>query len=385
LERVALEDLKETNTPGAVVAIVSGDRMVFAKSFGIANSETGSPVTPDMLFRTASAGKMLTAAVLTLLAEEGKLRLDEPVGRYVKGLSPKLSQVTAHQLLTHTAGLKDEVRFSGAYDESALGQTARTWTDDLFFLEPGKILSYSNVGYSLAGLLIEEVGGKPYAAVMNERLFKPLGMSRTTFSPTMAMTFPLSQGHGSDPEKVDVIRPFADNAVFRPSGFEFTTVQDMTRFAIALLNGGKVEGRQVLPQAVVTRLTTPYVPMHSHPNPVSMQNGMYGYGLMIHVERGVHVVEHTGVIPGFGCRFLIVPEHRFAVVVMTNRTGATLNKTVEKAMELMLPLKPKAEGTSKQEIPMSEAEMNNYAGTYYSPSNTADIFIRDGKLFEAVS
>src|SRR5882762_665976 len=97
LETTVNAELKATNTPGAAVAVVLGDHVVFAKGFGVANVETGTPVTPDTLFRIASTTKMLTAAALVALAEQDKIKLDEPIGKYVKVLRPKLSQVTVHQ------------------------------------------------------------------------------------------------------------------------------------------------------------------------------------------------------------------------------------------------------------------------------------------------
>src|SRR5215510_12294558 len=122
LEKVALAELAETNTPGAAVGVVSGDRLVFVKGFGVSNVETGAPVTPDMLFRIGSTTKMFTAAALVSLAEEGKLKLDEPIGKYAQGLSPKIAGLTAHQLLSHTAGLKDGARqMYGRHDDEALG------------------------------------------------------------------------------------------------------------------------------------------------------------------------------------------------------------------------------------------------------------------------
>jgi CubicO group peptidase (beta-lactamase class C family) len=382
LDRVALAELKEASIPGAAVAIVSGDRVVYAKGFGVSNLETNAPVTADMLFRSGSTGKMFTAAVLATLAEEGKLRLDEPVGRYVKGLSSAISRLIVHQMLTHTAGLKDDGGAYGPHDESALAQTVRSWNEDAFFLKPGEIFSYSNPGYALAGYMIEELSGKPYAKAMEERLFRPLGMTRTTFQPTVAMTYPLAQGHDGDSEGLGVLRPANDHTVYWPAGFEYTSVQDLARFAIAFMNDGKIEGKQVLLPSVIAKLSTPYVAMHSSPGSYSIQDGKYGYGTMIHTYRGVRIVEHGGVIPGYGCRLLMVPEQRFAVIALTNRTGTMLNRTVEKAMELMLPLKPKPEQQPNKGLPISEAEMANYVGTYKNPSNSAmEIVIRDGKLF----
>ncbi|MGH9936839.1 MAG: serine hydrolase domain-containing protein, partial [Blastocatellia bacterium] len=165
LEKVALAELAETNTPGAAVGVVSGDRLVFVKGFGVSNVETGAPVTPDMLFRLGSTTKMFTAAAVVALAEEGKLKLDEPISKHAKGLGPKIAGLTAHQLLSHTAGLKDDAQMFGRHDDEALAATVRALKDDFFFAAPGRIYSYSNPGYWLSGYLIEAVGGKPYADV----------------------------------------------------------------------------------------------------------------------------------------------------------------------------------------------------------------------------
>jgi CubicO group peptidase (beta-lactamase class C family) len=182
LEAVALQELKDTNTPGAAVAVVSGERVVLAKGFGVSSIETNLPVTPETLFRIGSVTKMFTAAVLVSLAEEGKIKLDSPIGKYISGLDPKLSQLTSHHLMSHTAGLTDESPSDyGSHDDQALGAYVRSLDDDNFFTESGKIFSYSNPGFDVAGLIIEQVSGRPYADVMTERLFKPLEMSSTTF------------------------------------------------------------------------------------------------------------------------------------------------------------------------------------------------------------
>src|ERR1044071_4388297 len=163
LEKVLLEELKETNTPGATVAIVSGDRVIYSKAFGISNIETGTPMTTNMLFRIGSTTKMFTATALVTLAQQGKLKLDEPVAKYVDGLNVKVGSVTAHQLLTHTAGIIDEAPMYGDHDDAAMGRTIRGWKANQLFTEPGKIISYSNPGYWLAGYVVESISGKPYS------------------------------------------------------------------------------------------------------------------------------------------------------------------------------------------------------------------------------
>jgi CubicO group peptidase (beta-lactamase class C family) len=376
LEKTAIEELADTNTPGSAVAVVSGDQVIAAYGFGVSNIETGTPVTPDMLFRIGSTTKMYTTYALAALAEEGKIKLDAPVGNYVKGLSPRLSQVTAHQLMTHTAGIRDAAPSYGRHDESALAETVRSWTDDYLYNEPGKMMSYSNPGITLAGLVVEEVGGKRYADQISERLFKPLGMKSTTFRPTEAMTRPLAQGHNSSSKAKPVIaRPFADNAGYWPAGFMFSNVYDLARFAIAFMNGGKIDGQQALSPSVLAKIGTPYTEAYS-----MGEGAKYGYGLMMSDFRGVRTVEHGGAIAGFGCLFRMVPEHRFAVICLANSSGVSLRKTAEKAMEIVLPLGPKA-GEEAKELPMSEAEMKNYVGRYVLPPQYAEIYIKDGKLF----
>ncbi|HEY3138432.1 MAG TPA: serine hydrolase [Blastocatellia bacterium] len=386
LEKAALDELRETNTPGAAVAVVSGDRIVYVKGLGLSNVETGNPVTPEMLFRTGSVGKMFTAALLTSLAEEGKIKLDEPIGKYVRGLSPKLSQVTSQQLLSGTAGLIDGEPLYGPQDESALAKTVRSWNDDIFFLEPGKLYSYSNLGYIIAGLVAEDVGGKRYAELMSERIFAPLGMKSTTFRPTMAMTRPLSQGHDSDRNSKPVVhRPFVESTPSWPAGFMYSNVYDLARFAIAFMNGGKIDGRQVLSPAVIGMMSTPHADILGE-NPSGWpRNGKYGYGLIIQNFRGVQMVWHGGSIGGFGAMFVMVPQQRFAVIILGNKTGRWMYKTAEKAMELMLPLDTEAEARPQQSLRMSAEEKANYVGKYMRPGTerpeTVDIFLKDDQLY----
>ena len=375
LGRVVLEELKETNTPGATVAIVSGDRVIYTKAFGIANVETGAPMTPEMLFRIGSTTKMFTALALVTLAEEGKLRLDEPIGKHVVGLNPKIAALTAHQLLTHTGGIIDEAPMYGDHDDSAMGRTIRSWKEDQLFTEPGKIISYSNPGYWLAGFVSESISKKPFADHMSEGIFKPLAMTSTTFRPTMAMTYPLAQGHNAAGRSAPtVVRPFADNSASWPAGSMFTNVLDLSRFVIAFLNGGKLEGKQVLSPQVIAKLSAPRVGVPSQPE------AKYGYGLMTGSYRGVRVLEHGGSRSGYGSVIKMAPDHRFSVIVLGNRTGVSLNKTAERAMELMLPLKPEESVQPKPELSMTPAEMANYIGQYGQREIIVEILLKNGKL-----
>jgi CubicO group peptidase (beta-lactamase class C family) len=380
LEKTILEELKEKKVKGGVIAIIKGDAVVYSKGFGTSTIEANAPITTDSILRTASVGKMLTAAAVAKLADEGKLKFDEPIGSYVKGLAPKISKLTLQQLLSHTSGLRDVKKFSGTANEADIRSDILSWKDDLFFDEPGKVFSYSNIGYSLAGLVIEELTGKSYPAAMDDLVFKPLGMSHTTFPAILSKNSPESQ-KSNDKEKL--FMGFTDFATYRPVGFHVSTIHDLARFAMAILHQGKIDGKQVLPSSVFTKISTPHTPMHSHPLSIYYEDAQYGCGLIIHPHRGVQIVEHTGKLPGFGARLLTVPEHQFAVITMANNSGESLTKSVEKAMELMLPLKPKSE-PNKSELPSTAEEIKDYVGTYCNPADQdekMEIFVKNEKLF----
>ena len=149
----------------------------------------------DTLFRMGSTTKMFTAAALISLANAGKIKLDAPIGNYVKNLPPKIAALTAHQILSQSSGLRDFAPTVFSNDDAALGQNIRLWKDDVFFTDPNKIYSYSSANYWFAGFLTEELTGKSYADSLGELVFKPLGMTRSTIRPTEAMTYPLALGH----------------------------------------------------------------------------------------------------------------------------------------------------------------------------------------------
>lgn len=374
LEPVVQREMEQSRTPGAAVAVVIGERVIYAQGFGIANVETNAPVTPDMLFRLGSTTKMFTAASVAVLADQGKLSLDEPIGKHVSGLHPRIAALTAHQLLTHTAGLTDEAPMSGPHDESALLAAVRAIDGSWLFAEPGKIHSYSNPGYWLAGALAQEAAGKPYADLLDAQIFAPAGMSRTTLRPLMAMTYPLALGHDVRDGTPVILRPQADNAATWPAGQMFSSVTDLARLVVALMHEGWLDGKQVLPAPVVRKLMTGHVPRPGG-------DERYGYGLMISHDRGVRIVQHGGSRAGYGSTIRMAPDQKVAVIVLANRTGSGLARTASKALELALPLKTPAESKLQERRTPLESEIATLAGSYTNNRQTLEIVAKDGRLW----
>jgi CubicO group peptidase (beta-lactamase class C family) len=373
LEQAASAELARLNIPGASIAIVRGGEVIYSKAIGTANLETGEPVRPEMLFRLGSTTKMMTAAALVGLAVEGRIDLNAPIGKYISGLSPMLSQVTANQLLSHTAGIHDEAPMQGSHDDSALGSGIRAWTDAWFFTAPGKIISYANPGYWAAGYLVETLTGKPYADAMEERVFRPLGMARTTLRPTIAMTFPLAQGHDVAGGKAGIVRPAADNSSGWPAGSIFSNTADLSRFVIAFMNGGRIDGKEALDPKAIALMSAPHAAI-----PGSKQS--YGYGLEVGDWRGVHTVQHSGSRAGYGSEIRMVPAERVAVIVQTNRTGATLPQTTVKALEMLLTLGPEG-GATKSPMPVTGQDLERNVAVFRNGDQQIEIFARENRLY----
>jgi CubicO group peptidase (beta-lactamase class C family) len=374
LEKTIEAELAATKTPGAAVAVISGDKVIFAKGFGTTSVEGGSPVTSATLFRMGSTTKMFTAAAVLRLAEQGKVKTDAPVGTYIKGLPPKISALTAHRILSQSSGLRDLPTTVFSNDDAGLGLNIRDWKADVFFTEPDKIYSYSSANYWLAGLLAEEVYGKPYADALAELILKPLGMQRSTIRPFEAMTYPLALGHGVSAGNVSLVRPIDNNSAKYPGGSLFSSADELSQWAIAVLNKGKINGRQVIPASVFEQLQKPqfYLP--------GEEKAFYGYGLLGFDQQGVKTVSHGGASRGYGSMIFFAPEQRIAVVVLANTSGQTLPKTRQKALEMLLPLKTET-NVPAEVSSVTANEMKRFSGKYEHAPQTWEVFVKDGKLF----
>ncbi len=373
LEQVALAELRASNTPGAAIGIVRDGQLIWKKGLGLANVETKQAVDPEMLFRMGSTTKMLTSAAVVMLEEEGKLKLDAPVGKYVTGLHPAIAALTPHQMLSHSAGLTDESIMSGKHDDEALAAYAQTMDAAWLFTEPGKIHSYANPGYWLAGLACERIDDKPYADLMVRRLFRPLGMTRTTLRPVLAMTWPLALGHDVRGGKPEIVRPIADNAATWPAGQMYSNIPELARFTTAFLDGGKLEGKQVLSPTLIAKLTSPYV---SRP----ATGDHYGYGLSVGKDRGVMLWEHGGSRTGYGSTIRMAPEQKVAVIILTNRSSSSLPRTAAAALEMLLPFDGKPAADDSKPQPLTEKQMAELVGTYTNNRQTIVLAVEDGKL-----
>ena len=367
------DEMRATRTPGAAIAIVIGDRVAYAKGFGVANIESGEPVTPDMLFRVGSVTKMFTGLTASMLANRGAVDLQAPIRRYDRSLHPSLGRLTLDQLLSHTAGMTNEAAADGPHDDAALGRRMRSWSTEHTFTSPGDIYSYSGPGYWLAGYAIERAAGVPYADAVAREVLEPLGMTRSTFRPLMAMTWPLALDHRVANDSVRLLRPYPDDVTTWPSGSLFSSVRELSQFAIALMHDGRVNGKQAIPQAVIRMMETRHA---------SVPGGDcgYTYGLSDCSRNGVRTLSHYGFRIGSGAVFTVVPEHNVGVIILANRNGAIFGRTEGAVLDALLPKRESTPQPDPKPIALSAAARRRFAGVYTSTPDTLRLTIRGDSL-----
>jgi D-aminopeptidase len=313
-----LHPFNRDDAPGLIVGIAREGRILYRRAVGMASIEQGVALTPRTRVRIASTSKHFTALAVLLLAEEGKLDIDDLVYQHLPEL-PVLSRSgpTLRQLMQHTGGCRADV---GSLAQGLAIAPTEDWTQPVHAaeselnFEPGSRMIYSNGGYQWLARVIERVSGQRFEQFMQQRIFAPLGMVDTEsvssdldIRPGMAAQYqalPAAAGGG--------LRRGIYPGELRGSGSLVSTVDDMLRWLVHLRSPDKLVGsaaswKQML--ALPTLSTGVEIP--------------YGLGLMRHPYRGVEVIHHAGAVLGATSQMITVPAHRLDIMILVN--GAAIS------------------------------------------------------------
>lgn len=347
------------NIPGLAIAVVYQGEVIYAEGFGVRSIEDDAPVTSDTLFRIGSTTKPLTALAVLRLVEQGTLDLDAPITAYLPDFQAS-DAITLRHLLSHTAGLNDQADSIVALDPDGLRDSVAAFSSAGLFAAPGTARSYANPGFDLAGAVVEAVSGAPFADHMAEDVFAPLDMDSTTFHSTVAMTYPLTVGHQPALFGLSVVRPNPDNVAQYPSGFAFSSVNDLTQLIGFLLDGDE----RVLSEALRAEMLAD--------SPARLTSTFdYGLGVTIDQYRGTTRVGHGGRIDGYGAFLETLPEYEFGVAILSNNIAVDETPIFDAVVDAVLDL-PTPETTPAGEIAYTPAD---YVGTYIPRTQTGDPLI----------
>jgi D-alanyl-D-alanine carboxypeptidase len=319
-------------TPGLQVCVRRHGAVVFSEGFGKANLECGSPMTPRSVCRIGSVTKQFTAAAVLLLAQDGKLSLDDKLARFFPDF-PNAERLTLRRMLSHTAGLGNytvtnppeliwqEARIDRSSAE--LLDLTRPSSAKLLF-EPGTNYRYSNTGFMLLGLVVEKVAGQPYREVMQGRLFTPLGLRHTAVDFVPEVVPNRANGYSNDPAAPSGF----DNASFTSmtypggAGAIRSTCEDLCAWHAALLGG------KLLQPAMLKEMLTP-VTLNDGALPTQQNRKgektavRYGFGIGLGPIDGRRAVSHGGNIQGFASNLETLQDDDVTIAMIINADGGS--------------------------------------------------------------
>ncbi len=307
--------IQQQKIPGLALAVMRSGQIIKARGYGLANIELNVPVIPETIFQSGSVGKQFTATGVMMLVEEGKVNLEDKITKYFDGAPPAWNAITVRHLLTHTSGIKDytgkDFDYRKDYAEEELLKKVESFPPDF---APGDKWSYSNSGYMLLGILIHKVTGKFYGDFLQERIFRPLGMTTTRIIseadiiPNRSAGYRLVKGALKNQEWVSPsLNTTADGALY-------FTVLDLAKWDAALYT------EKLLKRSSLDLMWTP----------VKLNTGKthpYGFGWAFHEIRGHRIIEHGGSWQGFTTGISRYVDDQLTVVALTNLDSAHARPT----------------------------------------------------------
>jgi CubicO group peptidase (beta-lactamase class C family) len=367
------------NAPGMTLGLTGVDKTWRTAGFGYADVDKRTAVTTDHLFQIGSITKSFVALVLLQLRDEGKLDLQKPVLDYLPGL-PILTEfgpVTTHHLLTHTSGLPDNLGLFSADPSVRLVQG----------FKPGEHFHYCNAGFDILGLLASKLDGRPWRALVDERIFKPLGMACSRGVITTADRARAAVGY--QPYWDDQVYPRQGKLAPAPNlvmddtaGCIQSTPDDMARYLRMLLHGGKGPSCRIVSVEGFRLMSTPYIKAEEFSPTAS-----YGYGIAVDTLEGHRILRHTGGMVAFASSMHVDLDGGVAAFASINAMqGYRPTAVTEYAVKLMRAHKEgKAlPGTPLIADPLEVDNAVDYAGTYTAPDGRKLVFTADGKRLSLV-
>ncbi len=356
-------------SPGCAVGVMQDGRLAYGRGYGSANLDYDVPIDTRSRFYLASVSKQVTAFVVALAAQEGKLKFDDDVRKYIPELPDYGTPVTIRNLIHHTSGVRDYltlIPLSGRHADDA-------WTDAAFLalvtrqkalnFAPGTEYLYSNTGYVLLAEIVRRATGKSLRRYADEKTFQPLGMRDTHFHDDASLVVPRRViGYTRTPDGWRMNHWFSFDKV--GDGGLYSTIEDLAKWDANFYSGqvgGAALQQQVVQRGVLTKGDT--IP--------------YAFGLTVTSFRGLRVLEHGGSLTGFRTGLMRFPDQRFSVVVLCNASTAVPSFYARRVAEVYLGDRmtgpaiargggppPPQQGT--QPAPLNAAEGADYVGSYRS-------------------
>jgi CubicO group peptidase (beta-lactamase class C family) len=370
------------DSPGCALGVVRDGRLAYARGYGMANLEHAVPITPQTVFDIGSTSKQFTAAAILLLAQQGKLSLDDDVRKHVPALPAYERTITIRHLLHHTSGLRDYLTLMSLAGVEFDGVT--TDADALAFIirqkslnfPPGAEHLYSNSGYFLLSVIVKRASGKSLREFAEEHIFGPLAMKHTHYHDDHTEIVP-RRATGYAPRRTGGFSVAMSGFEQTGDGAVYTSVEDLLPWDRNFY-APQVGGPELLRGLQTTGTLAGGAPL------------TYAAGLVVGEYRGLRTVRHGGSWAGYRAELLRFPEEKLSVICLCNLATANPGRLAQQVAEIFLAGKmaapqARASADAAQAVPLAEAEWKPKAGLYRSAKTGALLRIawRDARLWLA--
>lgn len=387
IRALALKEMSDHKVVGMSMALVDDQQVIWSEGFGYADKGQKIPASPETLYRVGSVTKLFTASAVMQLTEQGQLNIDRPLQSYLPEFTintrfPGADPITLRNILTHHSGLpRDYLKGMWGGSLRPFQSVVQSLHDEYTAYPPNLLFSYSNVGFTLLGSVIEAVSGVPYAEYLNHALLQPMGMTQSAIAhDTPVGTKAYRKGREAEEP------PLSDE----PAGGLNASVTDLSRFLSMVFAQGESHGRQVLKPDTLAAMLRP-------------QNTDHALDLNYHVGLGwalstvgTHTIEHAGIVAQHGgatilhrAQLVALPEHKLGVVVLANSdsAGQVVGKLAAETLKLALEVKtgiqqPPPPTVSASDTPLPPEAVQVYAGTYTTLAGLVTI-VADGHRLTA--
>ena len=370
--------MRRLHIPGLSLAIIRDGRVTRAHGYGFANLELKAPANTDTVYEIGSNTKQFTAAAIMMLAEEGKVRLEDPITKYFPDAPEAWRKITIRHLLSHTSGIQNHVavpHWLDVFRTNLAFETAPSRDELLrmFFklpmeFQPGETWAYDNTGYYLLGIIIEKVSGKSYWEFLEERIFKPLGMTATRSTDPQPIVANRASGYEWKNDRFEN-RPILLPAIAFSAGSLLSTAEDMAKWDAALYT------EKLLKKSSLDQMWTPAVTNDGTDAPFN-----YGFGWFIDSYHGHRLVQHSGGTPGFSSLIYRFVDDKLTIIVLTNHSDMIIDELAIDLAGICLPALKRPEANSDPD-PKTTANMSEIVSNLMKGKSEPAAFTPPMRLF----
>lgn len=361
-DRMLSEQFK-AGEPGCAALVAVKGQIIYKKAFGMADIELEVPMQPDMVFRIGSITKQFTAVAILQLMEQGKLKLDDEITKFIPDYPTNGHVITIEHLLTHTSGIKS---YTNVKEFGKLSRTDMKPEEVVDLIKsqpmefaPGTKWNYNNSGYFLLGYIIEKITGKTYQEYLDENIFKPLGMTQSLYGNDITIVKKRASGYGPGKDGV-VNAEFLSMLLPYAAGSILSTVEDLFKWNQAL------HSYRLVKKETLDRAFSEYKLLNG-------KGTSYGYAWFLSGLQGSPTIEHGGGINGFLTNAIYIPKEDVFVALFSNSTAKAPDFTSQKMAALAI-----GKPLVINKISLTETEMDEFVGIYTDEDEKDVTVSRDG-------